>query len=137
MSYSYSSSSGSGILGLLFGGVMTIVYIAFFVLMVVAMWKIFTKAGKAGWTSIIPILDTLQLFDIAGKEWWWLLLMLIPVVDIVILFMVSIALAKAFGKGTGFGICLVIFAPIFYLILGFGSARYQRPASFPPTWLNI
>ena len=29
------------------------------------------------------------------------------------------------GKGAGFGLGLAFFAPIFYAILGFGSARYQ------------
>ena len=36
----------------------------------------------------------------------------------------SLKLAKAFGKGTGFGVCLILFGPIARLVLGFGSARY-------------
>ena len=39
----------------------------------------------------------------------------------------SVKLAKSFGKGTGFGIGLILLAPIFYLILAFGSARYVGP----------
>ncbi|MCL2881958.1 MAG: DUF5684 domain-containing protein [Coriobacteriia bacterium] len=137
VSASTNVSSGGGLLAILFGGVMWLIYVVILVLMIVAMFKLFAKAGKPGWTAIIPILNVLQLLDIAGKPWWWIILMCIPIVDIVILFIVSIAVAKAYGKGAGFGICLVIFAPIFYLILGFGSAHYQRPADFSPTWLNI
>jgi hypothetical protein len=35
--------------------------------------------------------------------------------------------AAAYGKGTGFGIGLVLFPTIFTLILGFGSAEYVGP----------
>jgi hypothetical protein len=122
---------------LLFGGVFTIVYIAIFVVTIAAWWKVFTKAGKPGWTAIIPLLDTLQVLDLAGKPWWYLILMMIPFVNIVMLFIISLSVARAFGKGAGFGIGLVVLPFIFYLILGFGSAQYQRPADFPPTWLNL
>jgi len=137
VSASTGASSSGGALAFLFGGIMWIIWMALIVLMIVAMWRIFTKAGKSGWTAIIPLLNTLQMLDIAGKPWWWLLLMMIPIVDIVMLFLLSISFARAFGKGAGFGIGLVILAPIFYLILGFGSAQYQRPPDFPPAWLNI
>ena len=36
----------------------------------------------------------------------------------------AIRLAKAFGKGVGFAIGLIIFEWIFILILAFGSAKY-------------
>ena len=45
---------------------------------------IFTKAGEAGWKSIIPIWNILVLLKIVGREWWWIILMLIPIVGIVI-----------------------------------------------------
>ena len=37
------------------GGAALLVYLAFFVLVVVGMWKVFTKAGEEGWKAIIPI----------------------------------------------------------------------------------
>ena len=140
--YEYSISSGSassagGIAALLGGAMAMIIYLVIIALFIIAWWKLFTKAGKAGWTGIIPILNSLQLLDIAGKPWWWIFLMCIPVVDIVVLFLVAISIAKAFGKGAGFGVGLVILAPIFFLILAFGSAQYQRPADWPQPWLNI
>ena len=36
-----------------------------------------------------------------------------------------VALAKAFGKGTGFGVLTFFFAPICLAILGFGSSEYN------------
>jgi len=130
-----NSATSAGLLGSMMTG--WLIGLVVFVLMIVAFWKLFTKAGKPGWTGIIPILNTLQLLDIAGKPWWWLLLMMIPIVDIVLWFLIAISFARAYGKGAGFGIGLALLPPIFYLILAFGSAQYQRPADYPPTWLNI
>ena len=57
-----------------------IFYLAFLVLMIASMWKIFTKAGEPGWAAIC--FRSSQRFyvflKIAGKLGWWLILMLIP-----------------------------------------------------------
>ena len=99
------------------------------VLMIVALWKIFTKAGEAGWKSIIPFLNTFVLFRIAGLNPWLFLLMLIPFVNLVVWIVVSLKLGERFGKGTAWTIfMLIIFSVIDYLILGFGGDQYRRPA---------
>ncbi len=36
--------------------------------------------------------------------------------------------AKAFGKGTGFAICMFFFTPICWLVLGYGKAKYNKKA---------
>lgn len=102
-----------------------IVYMAILLLAVISMWKIFTKAGEPGWAAIVPIYNAIVLLKIAGKPAWWIILMLIPFVNIIILFMVSINLAQNFGKSTGFGIGLALLGFIFGPILAFGDARYQ------------
>lgn len=99
------------------------------VLMIVALWKIFTKAGEAGWKSIIPFLNTFVLFRIAGLNPWLFLLMLIPFVNLIVWIVVSLKLGERFGKGTAWTIfMLIIFSVIGYLILGFGGDQYRRPA---------
>jgi hypothetical protein len=105
-----------------------IIYLAVVVLIIAAVWKVFTKAGQPGWASIIPIYNTIVQLRIIGRPWWWFLLLLVPIVNIVILFMMSIELARSFGRGAGFGVGLVFLPFIFYAILGFGSARYQGPS---------
>jgi len=95
--------------------------------MIASVWKVFVKAGQPGWAAIIPIYNTLIQLRIVARPWWWILLLLVPIVNIVILFMMSIELAKRFGKGTGFGVGLVFLSFIFYPILGFGSAQYLGP----------
>ena len=98
-------------------------------LIIVAMWKVFTKAGQPGWASIIPIYNLYIWCKIVGRQWWWILLMLIPFVNFIICIILCIDLAKSFGKGVGFGIGLALLGIIFFPILGFGSAQYQGPAA--------
>lgn len=98
------------------------------ILSIIAMWKIFTKAGKPGWASIIPIYNIVVMFQIVGLNPWLLLLYFIPIVNIVaaiiLMIMMCIRLAKAFGKGSGFAVGLIFLNTIFILILGLGDSRY-------------
>jgi hypothetical protein len=110
-------------------GILWIVYLAIVVAVIAAWWMVFTKAGEAGWKSIIPIYNIIVILKIVGREWWWVLLMLIPIVNIFVWIIVSLDLAKSFGRSTGFGIGLAFLSPIFGLILGFGSDTYQGPAA--------
>jgi hypothetical protein len=99
------------------------------VVLIVAMWKVFTKAGQPGWASIIPIYNLYIWCKIVGRPWWWILLMLIPFVNFIVCIILCIDLAKSFGKGVGFGIGLALLGIIFFPILGFGSAQYQGPSA--------
>lgn len=102
-----------------------VIYIALLVLELVSMWKLFVKAGRPGWASIVPIYNVIVMLDIAKKPWWYLLLMLIPFVNFVIAIMVTVAFVKAYGKDTGFAVLTIFFAPIMYPILAFGDSKYQ------------
>jgi hypothetical protein len=56
-------------------------------------------------------------------------LLLIPFVNFIVAIILSIDLAKSFGKGVGFGLGLALLGFIFWPILGFGSAQYQGPSA--------
>jgi len=112
--------------GSMIGG---LVGLAILVFLIAAMWKVFTKAGKAGWLVLIPIVNIYQLLKIAGRPGWWLILLIIPLVNLIISILVSMDIAKSFGKGAGFGLGLAFLGPIFYPILGFGSATYKGPVA--------
>ena len=96
---------------------------ALMILMTVGMWKLFDKAGKPGWASIVPIYHFIVLLEIAGKPVWWLVLLFpfFPVIWIILL----IEIAARFGKGGGFAVGLIFLPFIFFPMLGFGSATYQ------------
>lgn len=99
------------------------------VLSIVAMWKLFTKAGKPGWASIIPIYNVVVMFQIVGINPWLIILMFVPIVNffaiLVLAIMMCSRLAKAFGKSTGFAIGLFFLNTIFILILGLGDSKYN------------
>jgi hypothetical protein len=123
-----TDSSGSGIIGLLGG----LIGLAFLVLMLMSIWKVFTKAGQPGWAAFVPIYNLIVMLNIVGKPIWWILLFMVPLVNIYAFFSVTILLAKSFGKSTGFGLGLLFLGFIFFPLLGFGSARYLGPAGGSP-----
>lgn len=102
--------------------------LALTVVIIIAQWKIYEKAGKPGWACIIPIYNTIVLLEIVGKPWWWILLMLIPVVNFIFVIWMTNLLSKSFGKDEGFTVGLLLLSIVFYPILGFGSAKYLGPA---------
>ncbi len=109
--------------------IFTVVYLALVILVIAGFWRVFSKAGEPGWAAIIPIFNVYILLKIAGRPWWWLILYFIPIVSLVIWVVVSVDIAKAFGKGTGFGIGLALLPFIFFPVLGFSDAQYQGPVS--------
>ena len=126
MDYSSSdySSEGAGFLAGI-GVTFFIVYLAIIVVAIAGMWKTFEKAGQPGWASIIPFYNYYIMGQIGGVKNWWLIF--IPIVNIYIIFVMMIAIAKSFGKDTAFGIGLVFLGFIFFPVLGFGSATYLGP----------
>lgn len=93
------------------------------------MWKVYAKAGQPGWASIIPIYNIIVWLQIVGRPVWWVLLMFVPFVGFVILIIVSIDLAKSFGKDELYGILLFILSPIMMIHLGFSDAQYVGPSA--------
>ena len=100
-------------------------YIAVAVISIVAMWKIFQKAGKPGWHSIVPFLNMYDIMEISGYNGWLFLLLFVPIVNIVMLILAYVGLAKKFGKSGGFAVGLIFLNIIFMCILAFGSSKYE------------
>lgn len=157
--------AAGGILGTVFA-----LTIAFYIITIIAGWKIFTKAGEKGWKALIPIYNIYLIYKISGmKNWFWASLavsIIVPILLVVfkfdanalndansiravdwsknipvlciligeVIFSLVMAIlyarntAKVFGKGVGFAICIFFFTPITWLILGFGSAKYNKKA---------
>ena len=109
-----------------FGGILLVlIMLALGLFIIVSMWKVFEKAGQPGWGILIPIYNIYLFLVIAGKPGWWIILYFIPLVNFVIGIIVSIEIAKKFGKDAGFGIGLAFLGIIFYPILAFGDAQYK------------
>lgn len=152
-------------------GTLIISITVFYIFVVIAMWKIFTKAGIKGWKSLIPIYNMYCAYKMVGisplwilweflastafsialvaalgdrfndyinsasaelpedvaKNGWVIITAIIAcVITIYIGIRYAVRLAKAFGKGGGYAVGLIFLQPIFLLILGFGSAKYDK-----------
>ncbi|WGQ08081.1 DUF5684 domain-containing protein [Pedobacter gandavensis] len=118
-----SDTSGSFLLGF---GLFSFVLI---VLNIIGMWKIFVKAGKPGWASIIPIYNTIVLIEIVGKPTIWILWLLIPCTAPIFSIWLLNLLSKSFGKTESYTVGLVLLSFIFVPMLGFGSAKYLGPSA--------
>jgi Family of unknown function (DUF5684) len=116
-----------------------IVALVFGIFTLVVTWRVFTKAGKPGWAAIVPFYGTYVLLKIVGRPGWWLILFFVPIVNIVILILVLIDLAHAFGRSGGFAVLLILLQPIGMAILAFShTAVYVGPVADPNfiAWRN-
>ena len=101
-------------------------------LLLIAGWKVYSKAGRPGWAVLIPLYNLYVYTQIVKRPKWWIFLYLAilipfagPLVGLLLGLFDSIRLAKAFGKSEGFGVGLALLAIIFLPILAFGSAKYD------------
>lgn len=133
MGYEYAGTAntvGTGSAGAaaLFSGTFLVVALVVTVVLIIANWKIYTKAGEPGWGCIIPFYSQYLLFKIAWGDGRLFLLTLIPVAGWIVALIALYKLCVAFGHGAGFFLGMLFLSPIFMLILGFGSSEYQGPA---------
>lgn len=131
-------------------GMIAVFGLIWFVIQVIAYWKIFDKAGKPGWHCIIPVLNIYDQFDICWKGIYGIVCFLLLMVTSaagnylqttqstammslagiagLIFFVIYVIglykLSRSFGHGALFTLGLIFFQPIFMLILGFGSSQY-------------
>jgi uncharacterized protein DUF5684 len=110
--------------GLAIAGLILILQLAIGILMLVSLWKVFVKAGQPGWAIFIPFYNQYVLLKIAEKPGWWLILLFIPIVNVIVGIILSIAIAEKFSKSMGYGIGLAFLPFIFFPMLAFGEAQY-------------
>ncbi len=142
------------LIGAILGGLLIygIICLIWYIIMVIANWKIFTKAGQPGWMSIIPFLNNFILFKISwNTTMFWVMigasvlgsvlttlagedggilsiLALVCYLAVIVIGLIDVhKISKSFGHGLGFTLGLLFLSPIFTLILGFGSSQYIGP----------
>ena len=119
-----------------------------FILQVIADWKIFQKAGEPGWKSIVPVLNVITEYGLSWNMMMGVIYMIctaasyfltysqpvaynnlaaasvVSLIAVVLHIIQSVKLSKSFGHGIGFGILLILLGPIGRIILGFGDSQY-------------
>lgn len=129
-----------------------VISLIWFVITIIGYWKLFEKAGQPGWKSIIPIYNEYCIYKIGwngGIYWlnlllnalsgfflyqmgveqviiWVLLSLLVSVLALILRVVFCIKLAQAYNKSGAFAIGLILFYPIFMLILAFGDGEYVK-----------
>lgn len=129
------------------------IYLAGYVLSMAGTAMLFRKAGLPGWKGFIPFYNTWNLFRLTwSTKYFWILSGLTAVTagltilqnllggTAVLIAYAAIALnlwyasvyirsrlhlAAAYGRGIVVSLGLILFGPVFLLILGFGRAGYQ------------
>jgi len=141
-------SLATGILGIFMSSLLFAA--AWYILVLAARWRVFTKAGLAGWKSLIPLYSEYCTFKIAWSTvYFWAVLIggalsgflsemnadgestflgfVVAVLGLTIgvinLFM-NIKLSARFGHGVLFGLGLMLLTPVFTLILGLGESEF-------------
>lgn len=127
-----SAAAAATIIGALM--VYLVIILAISIIQIVAMWKLYTKAGEKGWKSIIPIYNLVILFKISGLSPWLIFVYfaaIIPIIGwiapIALTAYLCYKLAKSFGKDGAWAVGLYFLAPIFYMVLAFGKSEYVGP----------
>ena len=128
------------------------------VLMIIARWKIFEKAGEPGWKSIIPIYSKYVYCRIVWEvETFWKMILysfgvialevlavvfpilaLFSAVGTIVLSIMTLVLeiklyartAYSFGYGNAFAVGLVFLPYVFFLILAFNNSKYCGPSDY-------
>lgn len=135
-------------------GIIFFLCLVSFILRVIGLWRMFTKAGEKGWKSIIPFYNEYVLHTLVwDPKYFWIKLAATFVLAFirglladmnsgiasVIVSFIALALcvpililnwyyskktANAYGKGNGFGVGLFFLSGIFRLIIGLDNSRY-------------
>lgn len=151
---------------LILGGMFIFVVIAMIIafvasiLVIIARWNIFKKAGYQGWESIIPFYGDYVMCDIVFGKGFYFLILAIPSIlaayqraneseeSALVSFLTFVAavfsmvmyyrLAGVFNRSPGFGVGLALLTPIFLMILAFDrSAFYNGPSSKAPVKMGM
>ncbi len=75
-----------------------ILLIAYFIVLLASLWKLFQKAGKPAWAAFVPGYNILVWLKISGKPWWWIVLFLVPGVNLLMFLIMNVNISIVLGK---------------------------------------
>jgi signal peptidase I len=121
-----------------------LVLLTLYLLTSVGLFKIFEKAGEKGWKGLIPGLNLFIWLKVIQRPWWWLLLLIVPGVNFLMLAIMSVELAKAFGKTNNTELVIAaLFGFVYIPYIGFqqelkyvGVHREKHPKSALREWTD-
>ncbi len=127
------TTNGLAFAGGVVGGMLAttvIIALAYYVLLVIAGWKVFEKAGEKGWKSLIPIYNTYIFYKIVGmKKWFWAILIASFVISFVTTLMGQGTQIQDMNTATGVGVFSVILTTAMFILAFAVSVMYSLRTS--------
>lgn len=103
------------------------------------LWKIFEKAGYAGWKSIVPVYNMIVWLKVLERPMWWLVFIAIPYISIFMFFLMVWKTIRRFGK-TSYLVLIpaTCFPCIYFPYLGFSrKEEFHTVAGLPKLELGL
>lgn len=110
-----------------FNGMKVACYSIFILLFIciASMWGTFKKTRNKGWISLIPFYNISCLFkDVLGSPWFALLLLL-PIVNVVFIFMLYYNIGKVFNKSALYCVLMMFIPSVLWPLLVFDNLEYD------------
>lgn len=103
------------------------------------LWRIFEKAGYAGWKSVVPFYNMVVWLKVLERPMWWLVFILMPYFGIFMFFLMVWKTIRRFGK-----ISYLVLLPatcfpcIYFVYLGFSSSeKFHKVSELPCLELGV
>ena len=61
-------------------------------------WKLYVKAGRKSWESLVPIYNGIVLMKILKRPSWWIILLFIPIINLLMFPVIWVETIRSFGK---------------------------------------
>lgn len=119
----YLTANSSSSLG--FSIITNLISLAICIIVIVAEWKLFQKAGRPGWAALIPFYNTYIMFDIVYGNGIKFLTLLIPFYNIYVLIKLYLDLARCYGYPPVFGVGILFLSVVFLPMMAFSDSEYQ------------
>ncbi len=63
-------------------------------------WKLYVKAGRKAWESIVPIYNAIVLMQIINRPKWWVVLLFVPIINLLMFPIIWIETIRSFGRNS-------------------------------------
>ncbi|MAZ92818.1 MAG: signal peptidase I [Lentimicrobiaceae bacterium] len=78
-------------------------------------WKIFEKAGRKGWETLVPYYNLFVFLKIIKKPMWWMVLLFFPFLNVFMYLLMLVEIVKCFKKFSLLEQLFVVILPFIYL----------------------
>lgn len=111
-------------------------FLLFHLILAGALWKMALRAKEeTPWFAVVPILNLILMLKVARRPVWWVILFFVPLVNVVVAVIVTMALCVRFGVNKWAGL-LALVSPLnlaLFYYLAFGTKTIVETPEKPPS----